>query len=328
MFRRIVVALASVLIGSGATLAQDAAGSGGQQVDTEYSDVPSPFGAGKRQRIGYGRLTSNDLIGDGGDRWRTGSVTTSRIYGYDWDGAAPAQFGELLEFRMQGQIIAPADLTSVNASDRPWAGSLSFGVHSHMQRGETEYAIGADLVVIGPQTRLDSLQDSLHGALGAPRLSDAMLAQQIPNTFRPTLVVEAGQVIDLGSSVTFRPFAEARAGDETLVRIGADFNFGSIGRGELLVRESVTGQRYRAIYDSAPGYSVTLGGDIAYVASSVYLPEDRGYELTSHRDRARVGLHWQGENASAFYGFTYLGQEFTGQGEGQVTGSVRLKLRF
>jgi hypothetical protein len=328
MFRIIVVALASVLLVSGAGQAQDADIPSTAQAEAENPAGPSAFETSTRHRIGYGRLTTNDLIGDGKDRWRTGSITTSRIYGYGWDGSAPARFGELLELRMQGQIIAPEDLTTANASDRPWAGALSFGLHSHMQRDDTEIALGADLVFIGPQTRLDKLQDALHGALGAPRLSDAMLAQQIPNKIRPTLVFETGQVIDLGAAVSLRPFAEARAGDETLVRIGADFSFGTIGRGELLVRESVTGQRYRAVYDSAPGYSFTLGGDIAYVADSVYLPEDRGYELTSRRDRARVGLHWQGEKASAFYGLTYLGEEFTGQGEGQLTGSVRLKLRF
>ena len=319
MFRIIMMALASVFLVSGAAQAQ---------VETESAEEVSPSDAGTRHRIGYGRLTTNDLIGDGKDRWRTGSITTSRIYGYGWNGAAPARFGELLELRLQGQIIAPKDLTSANPSDRPWAGALSFGLHSHMKRDQTEIALGADLVMIGPQTRLDELQDALHGALGAPRLSDDMLALQIPNTIRPTLVFEAGQMIDLGPSFSMRPFAEARAGDETLVRIGADFTVGSIGSGELLVRESVTGQRYRAVYDSVPGYSFTVGGDIAYVADSVYLPEDRGYELTSHRDRLRAGFHWQGEKASAFYGLTYLGKEFTGQGEGQVTGSVRLKLSF
>ena len=197
-----------------------------------------------------------------------------------------------------------------------------------MQRGKAEYALGADLVVIGPQTHLDSLQDTLHDWFGAPRPSDDMLAMQIPNKIRPTLVAEAGQVVDLGHSVSLRPFAEARAGDETLVRIGADFNFGTIGQGELLVRESVTGQRYRAVYDSQRGFSFTLGGDVAYVADSVYLPENRGYQLTSRRDRLRAGLHWQRNNASAFYGVTYLGEEFVGQGEGQLTGSVRVKLRF
>ncbi|NIZ61704.1 DUF2219 domain-containing protein [Sedimentitalea sp. CY04] len=313
------MALASVFLVSGAAQAQ---------VETESAEEVSPSETGTRHRIGYGRLTTNDLIGDGKDRWRTGSITTSRIYGYGWNGAAPARFGELLELRLQGQIIAPKDLTSANPSDRPWAGALSFGLHSHMQREQTEIAVGADLVLIGPQTRLDKLQDALHGAFGAPRLSGDMLALQIPNTIRPTLVFEAGQEVDLGANLSLRPFAEARAGDETLVRVGADFSVGTVGRGELLVRESVTGQRYRAIYDSVPGYSFTFGGDIAYVADSVYLPEDRGFELTSRRDRLRAGLHWQGEKASAFYGLTYLGEEFSGQSEGQVTGSLRLKLMF
>ncbi|WP_240931852.1 lipid A-modifier LpxR family protein [Parasedimentitalea denitrificans] len=319
MFRIILMALASVFLVSGAAQAQ---------VETESAEEVSPSETGTRHRIGYGRLTTNDLIGDGKDRWRTGSITTSRIYGYGWNGAAPARFGELLELRLQGQIIAPKDLTSANPSDRPWAGALSFGLHSHMQREQTEIAVGADLVLIGPQTRLDKLQDALHGAFGAPRLSGDMLALQIPNTIRPTLVFEAGQEVDLGANLSLRPFAEARAGDETLVRVGADFSVGTVGRGELLVRESVTGQRYRAIYDSVPGYSFTFGGDIAYVADSVYLPEDRGFELTSRRDRLRAGLHWQGEKASAFYGLTYLGEEFSGQSEGQVTGSLRLKLMF
>lgn len=67
---------------------------------------------------------------------------------------------------------------------------------------------------------------------------------------------------------------------------------------------------------------------MAYVANSVYLSEDRGYQLTGHRDRVRTGIHWQGKNASAFYGLTYLGRGFAGQSEGQITGLIRVKLRF
>ena len=281
-----------------------------------------------RHKIGYGRLIGNDLIGDGKDRWRTGSVTVSRIYGYGWNGVAPRRFGELLELRIQGQIIAPASLKSTDPTDRPWSGALSVGLHSYMQRGNTDFALGADLVVIGPQTQLDHFQGTLHDLLQAPRPSDAMLALQVPDKVRPTVVAEVGQTYDWGAGLSLRPFAEARAGDESLVRIGADLTFGGVGRGELLIRESVSGQRYRSVYQSGPGYSFTIGGDIAYVAESVYLPKDRGLELTSHRDRLRAGVHWQGRNASAFYGLTYLGREFAGQGEGQVTGSLRLKLRF
>jgi len=299
----------------------------GEPVDTVNQDVPSPFSI-KRRALGYGRLTTNDLIGDGQDRWRTGSVTMSRAWGYSWDGTAPTKFGELLETRVQGQIIAPDNLTGVDLNDRPYAGALSIGVHTHVYNQGMEYALGIDLVAIGPQTRLDQFQKGVHDLFGKPSASDAVLALQIANQLRPTVVIEAGRTFDVSQALDIRPFAEFRAGDETLTRIGIDLTFGTVTKGELLSRESITGQRYRVIYDSAPGFSFVVGGDMAYVADSVYLPEGRGYRVTTRRDRARAGLHWQGGNASAFYGLTYLGREFEGQSEGQVAGSVRVKLRF
>ena len=71
-----------------------------------------------------------------------------------------------------------------------------------------------------------------------------------------------------------------------------------------------------------------MGGDIARVADSVYLPQGRGHDLTPHRDRLRAGLRWQGENVWAFYGLTWLGREFETQPESQLVGSVSLRLRF
>jgi hypothetical protein len=298
-------------------------------VGTTDQSTPSPLDQPlKRRALGYGRLMTNDVIGDGQDRWRTGSVTVSGIWGYRWDGAAPSQLGQLLETRVQGQVIAPSSLTRVNTRDRPYAGALSVGLHTHSNNDGLELSLGADLVIVGPQTRLDQLQKGLHKAFGEPALSPAVLALQVGDTMRPTLVAELGRSYRLGNAVDLRPFAEARAGDETLLRIGADLTIGSVGQGELLVRESITGQRYRLIYRSTPGYSVVVGGDVAYVSDSIYLPKARGYQLTDHRGRFRVGLHWQGENTSILYGLTYLGREFTGQPEGQVTGSIRVKMRF
>lgn len=281
----------------------------------------------KRHRIGYGHLIDNDLIGDGKDRWRTGSVASSRIYGFGWDGQAPAGFGELLELRFLGQILAPDNLRSPAAGDRPWAGALSLGVHTHMQRGTLELSLGGDLVFIGPQTGLDDFQDALHDLANTTRPSDAVRAAQVSNTIRPTLVAEVGRTISLGPRSHLRPFVEARAGDETLVRIGADWTFGSAGIGELMVRDPVTGQRYRTMYETR-GISFTLGADVAHVAQSVYLPEGRGYDLNARRDRLRAGLHWQGDGRDFFYGITYLGKEFSSQPEGQLVGSLRLRWTF
>lgn len=285
-------------------------------------------GTAARSRIGYGRLFTNDFLGDGKDRWRSGSIVSSRVWGPAWEGAAPAAFGALLELRLMGQVIMPANLSVPDPDNRPWAGALSAGLHSHMQRGKAEYALGADLVATGPQTRLDDFQGWLHDLLSAPSPSDAVLAAQIPDSFRPSLAAEAGRRMSLADGVSLRPFAEARAGDETLLRAGADLRFGGAGHDALWVRDPVTGQRYRAVEGTAQGVSFVVGGDMAYVARSIYLPESRGYQLTSRRDRLRAGLYWQGEGASAFYGLTYLGPEFEGQPEGQLTGSLRLNLRF
>ena len=90
----------------------------------------------------------------------------------------------------------------------------------------------------------------------------------------------------------------------------------------------MTGQRYRVIYASAPGTSFVLGGDVAYVSDSVYLPSGYGFDIEDTRARLRAGVHWQGTRASLFYGLTYLSEEFSTQPEGQVTGSIRVKFRF
>ena len=124
-----------------------------------------------------------------------------------------------------------------------------------------------------------------------------------------------------------RLFAEVRAGDETLVRIGADLTFGG-GGGELLVRESVTGQRYRVLFNEEPRWNFIIGGDVAYVEDSVYLPDNIGVDLKNNRYRLRAGVNWQGATSSVFYGLTYLSEEFENQPEGQLVGSVRLKFEF
>ena len=53
--------------------------------------------AGDRSLIGYGRLITDDFIGDGKDRWRRGSVASSRVWGPEWAGELPTGVGEILE---------------------------------------------------------------------------------------------------------------------------------------------------------------------------------------------------------------------------------------
>lgn len=281
-----------------------------------------------RQRLGYGLLFTNDVIGDTHDRWRTGSVTSSRVWGPEWQGHAPDRIGRLLEFRFHGEIIAPENLTRPAANDRPYAGNLGFGLHTHFEQARVEYALGADLIVTGSQTGLDDFQDFLHDYLGGRDVAGPVRRNQIGNGIRPSGVFEAGREFDLGRA-RIRPFAEARLGVEDLIRAGADITIGGIGQGELLVRDPVTGHRYRVVRADRAGTAFLLGGDIAYVEDSDYLPARSGVTLSEDRARLRAGLHWENQNGAAlFYGLTWLSEEFDEQREGQFLGAVQFRLRF
>lgn len=282
--------------------------------------------ASERVTLGWGRLFSNDIIGDGRDRWRTGSYTVSRVRGTDWTGALPARAGEILEFRFRAETLAPANITAPAPGDRRYAGTLSFGLHTHFDLSGFDAAAGVDVVVTGPQTGMGRFHRKVHDALG---MSDVgLLPDQIANAVHPTLVAETGRSLGVGAA-RIRPFAEVQAGAETLVRIGADLDFGTYTRGALMLRDGATGQRYRAaVQDRLAGFSLTLGGDIARVADSVYLPEGGAATLSDTRERLRAGVHWQGDGSEMFYGLTWLGKEFEEQPEGQLLGSLNIRFQF
>ncbi len=281
-----------------------------------------------RIKIGKGRSFNNDVLGDGKDRWRTGSYTTSRVYGYsEWDGPSDRAFGDIIEFRVRGEIIAPADLVRPEAGDRRWASSLSFGAHTHFAKDQVEYSLGTDLVLIGPQTGLAGVQRFIHEIVDAPIAT--VLDDQVDNAIYLAASGEVARPISLGSSAVFRPFAGFRAGEETFARIGADFIIGSGMTESLLIRDVTTGQLYRGTKAGDAGMSYVLGADYGYVADSAFLSADDGYDLTHDRLRVRAGALWQSEGgASVFYGATYLSEEFSAQSEGQVVGTLRLDLKF
>lgn len=282
--------------------------------------------AQERQTLGWGRLFSNDALGDLHDRWRSGSYTVSLMRGPEWTGALPSTPGSLLEYRFSGSTLTPANLENPRADDRRYAAPLSLGLHTHFNWRGIEASLGADLVATGPQTGVGGFQSWLHGLLGVPKPD---LDDPLGNAFYPTLRGELGRSFAISDQTTLRPFVAAQAGVETYVRAGGDLIIGSFGTGALMLRDDTTGQRYRAIQgERTPALSFTLGGDVAHVFSSALLPEGGTAVATATRGRLRAGLAWQGETASAFYGLTYLTPEFDSQPEGQLIGSVNLNFRF
>ncbi|GAA6206852.1 hypothetical protein NBRC116601_01450 [Cognatishimia sp. WU-CL00825] len=213
-------------------------------------------GANAQTQVGYGRLIVNDFLGDGHDRWRSGSIAASHIFGTPWGGALPTRPGENIELRILGQIIAPENLVSPGVGDRPYVGALSLGVHTHFKPKMIDYSLGADVVILGPQTGLADLQSWLHQGFGLAGPSASVLANQVGNDVKLAAVAEAGQVFNIGANSQIRPFAEARFGLETLLRVGFDLSIGANMANDLWVRDPVSGQRYRTMRRAESGLSM------------------------------------------------------------------------
>lgn len=287
----------------------------------------APAHAEDRITLGWGRLFVNDALGDGEDRWRTGAYTVSIMRGTGWSGALPQTFGELLEIRLRGETIAPANLVRAAPGDRRYVGALSLGLHTHFDLLGNEATVGGDLVFTGPQTGVSRFQDWAHDVLDMD--DPQVFGDQIGNGIHPTLSAEIGRSLPLAERVTLRPFAAAQMGVESLVRVGGDLVFGGFGQGAMMLRDTTTGQRHRAIEsDRIEGFSFTLGADFARVFDSEYLPDGEPAVMSDTRSRVRAGMHWQGQRASVFYGVTWLGKEFEDQPDDQVVGALNLNLSF
>ena len=285
---------------------------------------------GARSTLGVVALGLNDDFGTGDilDRWRTGAVSAHLFHGTGWRESGAVAPGEVLELRFRGEIMSPESIDNPEPGDRPYAASLSFGVHTYGRSGPLEYRFGADLVFTGPQTGLSELQRKLHKAMLLPDPS-AAADEQIGDAAYLTFSGEAVRAMPFGADASLRPFAAARAGDETLARVGLDLVGGSLASGGLLLRDVSTGLLFEGTRGARDGFGWALGLDVAAVADSVYLPDDGRFPgPETGRGRLRGSVVWAGDTWSASGGLTWLGEEFEGQRAGQLVGAVGLTLAF
>ncbi|MEO1676855.1 MAG: lipid A-modifier LpxR family protein [Pseudomonadota bacterium] len=282
----------------------------------------------ERRLLGIANAGTNDdfLTSDILDRWRTGALTINLTWGPEITPGAPIAFGDVLEVRFRGEILAPEDIDNPQPDDRPYSTALSFGLHTHFRNSGTDYRLGADLVVTGPQTGLSSLQETLHEWQNLPDPS-AAADEELSDAVHLTVSGEASRELALTGSIAARPFVAARVGDEIYARIGADFVGGSLNSGGLLVRDYATGALYEATRGTQTGFGWSLGVDVASVAYSAHLPTFAvDHEPT--RTRARASVMWAFDRWSAFIGTSYLSEEFTEQDEGQIVGVFGLSTSF
>ena len=279
-----------------------------------------------RQSLGMARVFTNDTIADRQDRWRSGGYGISAFRGAEWFGALPSQPFEIMEYRLRGEVMAPDNLARPAPGDRLYAGSLWLGAHTHLGWQGLDLTAGADLVVTGEQSGVRRLQSQIHDWFSMPRMD--VEGFQVANGVYLHGTVEMAKAVTL-SWGELRPFAELQAGVENMARAGVDLTVGSLGQAGLRSRDPITGQRIAGIVDAeASGWSFLIGGDVAHVDSSIFLPESRGYMVEPTRQRLRLGANYAVGTSNFFYGVTYMSEEFVGQPEGQLVGSLSLNLRF
>lgn len=287
-----------------------------------------PADSQERQAVGVGRLFSNDFPGDGKDRWHATSYVVSALSEPIISQTSPATSGHIIEHRLSGKVVAPANLHAVAADDRPYSGVLSYSHHRYLRNGDALNRIGID-VVVGPQAGVGQLQGWVHDGLTAPRPE---LEAQLPNAIYPTLSGEVAKSFHL-SRVELRPFAEVQLGVETFARLGADVFadafFGQRDAEQMRLRDVTTGQLYNSASAlSGPDIEFMPGADMARVWSSKYLPVSDGYMVEPARFRGRAGVQVSVPQADMFYGVTWLGPQFENQPSDQVVGSLNVSLRF
>lgn len=289
----------------------------------------SPIAAQERETLGFGRLFTNDYFGDTQDRWRSGSYSYSIVRGAGWEGRAPAAPGALLEYRLRSEIIAPSALNGAGSDDRAYVGAFSAGLHTHFAWGGANVSTGVDLVAVGPQTGVANLQDGLHKFVSAPNVSNSVHDSQVANAVYPTALAELSYPVQIARTATLRPFVEAQYGVEDYLRVGADILIGDMLQTDLWLRDSPSGQLYAGVESEEPGYGFVIGADYALIDDSAYFPASFGTVAEDERFRARAGVHWRfGGGISYFYGLTYLSEEYVGQPEGQLVGSLKLNFNF
>jgi len=286
----------------------------------------NPF---KLHVIGRTSVFNNDYFGDGEDRWRTGSYSRSTYFGEPWSGEIPSD-RSIYEFRFRGEVIAPTDASLPPAvGERPYVGVAAVGAFRHFKRGSTDFRLGAEIVAIGPQTGVSSLVTQAHDLLGFKTVRAS--TGELGNDVIPTVSGEAYKTIERTAKRRFeiRPFAELQVGVENYARVGADVFFGNSVSGDFMTRDVVTGQLLTAAnIHRMPGFTPSLGVDVAHVWGSSYLPASSGISHKTWRARVRAGFRSQSENRDVFFGLTWLSPEYEGQPNGQVLGSLSVNSRF
>lgn len=283
----------------------------------------SPF-----KYAGAGWLLTNDVLGDGEDRWETSSTAISAAFLIGTDNVAASRPFQVIELRHTTRLVSPGWLGWTRNLDRPLGAAQGFGVHTHFNTGPLDWTAGADLVLLGEQSGMVDIQDSIHVALDFDRASDFVLDTQIEDQVRLAGKVEIGLPYEVDQHLAIRPFLEFSAGVETYSRVGVDLVLGAFGRSGVLAREEVSGFRYAVTEQEADGLSLIAGGDYTYIDSSLFFPDEFEDVMENELTRMRLGVAFNQGRHAIFLGNTWLSEQIKDAPEAQRIGSINYTYKF
>lgn len=286
-----------------------------------------PATALDRNFMGMGFLLNNDYLGDGHDRWRTGSINLSFAWKHEptiWGNFTSTK--EFVELRLRAEAITPSSLASPQEDDRLYAGVTSVGIHKHIDFNSSKLSLGIDLVAVGSSTGISRVQREIHDFLSK---DDFGVTEEVKNGIHPTALAEFSRGFEFGDLANVQPFIEIQSGIESFARLGVDVEFFNLKNRCPKVRDSTTGHEYfLGNCRGGVGSSVVLSGDVARVFKSRLLPSNQEFKVSNPRVRLRAGFGKYGKDGSFFYGLTWLSREFSSQSQAQVIGSVSINIYF
>lgn len=282
--------------------------------------------------------TSNDSVGDGEDRWRSGAAQASVVFDADeastllgtWGGGFTGDAA--WEIRVRGEVITPDRDASPFAQDRLFADTLGIGLLMHERLGPWRGQIGGELAITGEQTGVRATQEFIHEITGLNNSYTLRGDRRIDSGFYPTGLVEGAYVASVWG-IDAVPFVSGMVGVETLGRAGFDLHLGADGLERGWVRNTVTGIAI-PLAPTRDGWHIafTGGGDFAVLAESEYFDDGTLPDAETVRFRARLGTLISYNTTAFGLGLSYLSAENEDAGpnsdEGQFVGAVTLTTQF
>jgi len=268
---------------------------------------------------------TNDALGDGHDRWLTGSYQRSFIFDRHEAGLM-----RQIELRPRAMIVSPWTTAVQGANDRPYSSILALGAFARGNIGRTETHLGGELILQGDQTGLPSFQAGVHDLLGLDQSYNPRNENDIHVGDRLTGRFEFGLARSLrpSESVMVRPYALLIGGSDQSVTAGADLVWGSLSRAESWSRDAATGQILNHEAKHREGFNLVAGLDVSRRYTSMHIPDGSNVLLTKTQTRARIGAQVRLGLFDVFFGQAWMSEGFVGQADTQRLGVLSISRNF